>query len=84
MRRRLMMLGAGLAGAVAPLLIGTAPSHAMTCAADPPIDYGCKVVFYVVGSVCNGQAPPPGAPPLPLIRLNANTAARPDLCPPLG
>jgi hypothetical protein len=76
-----MILGAGLVGVAAPFLGGgMAPAHAMTCAADPPLDYGCKVVFFVVGSVCTGQGTPPGAPPL----IGLNTAARPDLCPPLG
>jgi hypothetical protein len=81
MRRKLMLTVAAVAGALAPLIAGAggAPSHAMTCAAEPPIDTACDVVFGVLGLVCNGTVPKPPTGPVAL-----NTATRPDLCPPLG
>jgi hypothetical protein len=79
MRKRLLVTIAGAAIALAPFgLTGGAPAHAMTCAADPPIDAGCDVVFGVLGLVCTGT--PPKLPTLPV----ALAVARPDLCPPLG
>ena len=83
MRRKLFVMAAAISGIAAPFMMNTAPSHAMTCATDPPIDYACDVVFYVVGTACNGQAPKPGGPPLPpIVRLNTATSI--NLCPPLG
>ena len=70
---------AGAALAVAPFgLTGGAPAQAMTCAAEPPIDTACDVVFGVVALVCNGTPPKLPTPPIAL------AVARPDLCPPLG
>ena len=81
MRKRLLVTIAGAAFTLAPFgLTGGTPAHAMTCAADPPIDTACDVVFGVVGLVCNGT--PPKLPTLP-VALGA-AVARPDLCPPLG
>ena len=79
MRKRLLVTIAGAAVALAPFgLTGGAPAQAMTCAADPPIDTACDVVFGVVGLVCNGT--PPKLPPISIGAAVAN----PDLCPPLG
>jgi hypothetical protein len=81
MRRRLFVMAAAISGIAAPFVM-TAPSHAMTCAADPPVDYGCKVVFYVLGTACGTHPTPPGSPLPPIVSLNTATAI--NLCPPLG
>jgi hypothetical protein len=78
-RKRLSFVFVGAAlMMVAPLGLGGGGSaQAMTCAADPPADTGCKVVFGVLGLVCNGT--PPKLP----IGLAAAVPS-PLVCPPLG
>lgn len=59
---------------------GGGSAQAMTCAADPPADAGCEVVFSVLALVCAGRLP--SAPELPV-----DTGAAvvwPIACPPLG
>lgn len=82
MRKRLLLTVAGAALAVAPFAFrGGSTDQAMTCAADPPIDAACDVVFDVLAVVCNGQLPSPPPTTGPPIGV---AMARPDLCPPLG
>ncbi len=75
------MAGAALM-LLAPLGLGGGSSaQAMTCAADPPMDTACAVVFGVVlGTVCTGQ---PHVPRLPIATTSA-TIGWPVDCPPLG